>query len=439
MVVVDEAQFRLLPATIATARAYRALAMGDLSDAVKYAQQASRLTPVDDHIKYIQANTLLSLAQYTSGDLEGATHTLTNLRRNSQKPDDLLTTIGITLMLAEIKGIQGKLQEALHIYKQALQLVTSPDTPVSAGMAELHRGISELHCEQGDMEAATHHLLIAKELGRQTLLIGGQYRLCIAEARIMEAQGDLDRALCLLDDAERLYVSNPLPDVHPAAALRARIWVAQGKLTEALIWAQDQGLTPDDHPSFIHEFEYMVLVRMLIARYRNEQADNLIHSAMKLLERLLLSAEDSGRQGSIIEILVLQAIAYHVQNNIPFALASLKRALALAEPEGYIQVFVHEEMATLLQEAEKHGITSNHIIRLKAALSKIEREMMQPLSKRELEVLMLLKTDLSGPEIASTLTIALSTMRTHTQNIYSKLGVTNRRLAVRRAEELNLL
>ncbi len=150
----------------------------------------------------------------------------------------------------------------------------------------------------------------------------------------------------------------PLPDVRPIAALKARVWVAQGRLTEALGWARERGLSVDDDLSYLREFEHITLARVLIARYKSDRADGAIHEAMGLLERLLQAAEEGGRMGSVIEILVLQALAHEAQGDIPLALASLERALTLAEPEGYVRIFVDEglPMAALLREAAKQGI-----------------------------------------------------------------------------------
>ena len=137
---------------------------------------------------------------------------------------------------------------------------------------------------------------------------------------------------------------------------------------------------------------------------------------------------------------------------MPAALASLQRALTLAEPEGYIRIFIDEgpPMASLLSAfmkqgaAAKQGIAPSYVRRLLAAVNKTEdstlvtQGLIEPLSERELEVLRLLGTDLGGPEIARELVVSLNTVRTHTKNIYAKLGVNNRRAAVRRARELDL-
>jgi LuxR family maltose regulon positive regulatory protein len=225
------------------------------------------------------------------------------------------------------------------------------------------------------------------------------------------------------------------------------VYVRQGRLTEALGWARERGLSADDDLSYLREFEHITLARMLIAEYKSERVERSIHEAMGLLERLLQAAKAGGRTGSVIEVLMLQALAHQAQGDTASALVSLERALTLAEPEGYVRIFVDEgpPMAALLREATKHGIAPNYVSQLRGAFGKVEgtrpvtQLLIEPLSERELEVLRLLGTELNGPEIARELMVSLNTMRTHTKNIYSKLGVNNRRAAVRRAEELDLL
>ena len=144
---------------------------------------------------------------------------------------------------------------------------------------------------------------------------------------------------------------------------------------------------------------------------------------------------------------MLQALAQQMRGDVRGALAPLERALSLAEPEGYVRIFVDEgpAMASLLEAAEQHGIARDYVRRLRIAFSGTEvpthatQGLVDPLSQRELDVLRLLGTDLSGPDIARELVLSLNTVRTHTKNIYAKLGVNNRRAAVRRAEELDLM
>ena len=180
-------------------------------------------------------------------------------------------------------------------------------------------------------------------------------------ARVKEAQGDLDGALDLLDEAERQYVESPDPDVRPVAALKTRVWVAQGRLTEALGWTRERGLSAHDDLSYLREFEHITLARVLLARYQSDREERYIHEAMGLLERLLKAAEEGGRMGSVIEILVLQALAHEAQGDSPGALVPLERALPLAEPEGYVRIFVDEgrPMARLLYKALSQGVESD--------------------------------------------------------------------------------
>ena len=271
MVVVDEAEFRSLPASIAAARAYRALALGDISGTKMYARQALALVPEDDSIQRTQATALLGMAEYASGDLPAAEQELLKFQAMMWQANDIANAISITFILANIKLVQGRLHEAVSAYQQSLQLAVSRGAPSFLGASDLYRGLSELLCEQGDLEAAAQHLLTAQQLGEQGALTGWPHRLCVAQARMKEAQGDLAGALDLLDEAERLYVRNPLPD-RPVAALKARTWVRQGQLTEALSWVREQSLSPDDDLSYLREFEHLTLARVLIAQIQNQIA-----------------------------------------------------------------------------------------------------------------------------------------------------------------------
>ena len=237
------------------------------------------------------------------------------------------------------------------------------------------------------------------------------------------------------------------PSVRPVPAVRARVWAAQGRLAEAFGWAREQGLSSEDNLSYLREFEHITLARALLAEYRSERAEHSGRQAIALLDRLLRAAEEGDRAGSVIEILALQAVAHQTRGDIAAALVALERALALAEPEGYLRVFLDAgpPMAALLQAAAERGIAAGYVRLLRSALGDAEDTstatagLIEPLSDRELEVLRLLATDLGGPGIASELYVSLNTLRTHTRNIYAKLGVNNRRAAVRRARELDVL
>ncbi len=240
-------------------------------------------------------------------------------------------------------------------------------------------------------------------------------------------EGDLYGALDLLHEAERLYMSDFSPNVRPIAALKTRVWVAQGRLGEALDWAREQGLSAHDDLSYVREFEHVTLARVLIARYQSDREERSIHEATGLSERLLKAAEEGERTGSVIKILVLQALAHETQGDIPAAHVPLERALTLAEPEGYVRVFVDEgmPMSRLLSEAAAHGIMPNYTGRLLAAFEAEAQGsedrsyslLAEPLSQRELEVLQLIAQGLSNREISERLFLALDTVKGHNRRI----------------------
>jgi LuxR family maltose regulon positive regulatory protein len=265
----------------------------------------------------------------------------------------------------------------------------------------------------------------------------------VVQAQLKEAAGDLETALALLDEAKRVYIQTLIPDLRPIAPLKACIYLKQGRPDKARVWAAERGLSLADEVSYLHEFEHLTLARL-------EIANPLVNT---LLVRLLQAAEAQKRRGGALNILLVQALAHQAQGNRPQALAALESALALAEPEGYVRIFVDEgEEMRLLIKKQSHNrdhplsgyadkllaAFTQPVAAPKSAILHLKSDMIEPLSERELEVLKLLRTDLNGPEIALDCMVSLNTIRTHTQNIYAKLGVNNRRAAVRRAEELNL-
>lgn len=451
-VVVDEEEFRSLPVTIASARAYRAQALGDVSGSVKHARRALDLLPEGDHLGRAIPGALLGLAYWANGDLEAAHRTLADALMSFQRTGNIVAAISGTYGLADIRIDQGRLQEAVRTYERSLRLAKEQGEPLLRGTADLYLGLSGLHLERGDLESAKQHLLKSEELGVHAALPDWPYRRCVAKARMAEAQGELDDALDLLDEAERLYYRSPVPDVRPVTALKTRVWVGQGRLTEALGWAR--GLSVADDLSYLREFEHIVLARVLIAEYKSQGADHSVLEAMGLLERLLQAAEAGGRIGRVIEILVLQALAHHIQGDTSAALDPLQRSLTLAEPEGYVRIVIDEglPMARLLYEALSHGVEPEYIRRLLAAFpvaeseqttsspSRVsESELVEPLSERELEVLQLIAEGLTNQEVATRLYLSLHTVKVHARNIYGKLGAKSRTHAIAKGKALGIL
>jgi LuxR family maltose regulon positive regulatory protein len=446
MVVADEEEYRRLPAAIAVYRAALALARGEPAGTVRHARRALELSLDEDHLSRASAAGFLGLASWGNGDLEAGHRAYSACVDGLRRAGFIADIMGCSNALADIRITQGRLGEAMRTYEQALQLAGEQGGPVLRGTADMYTGISQIHCERGDLRAATQHLLTSQELGEHAGLSQHRYRWRVAMARVAQAEGNLAGAVDLLNEAERCYVSDFFPNVRPVPALRARVWIGQGRVGEALGWAREHDLSVDDDLSYLREFEHITLARLLLARHEDERSQRSVHEAAGLLQRLLLAAAEGGRTGRVIEILILQALAHQAQGDMPTALASLGRAVTLAEPDGYVRIFADEAppILPLLRAVAKQGTRPNYARRLLAAVGTTEvgsgpTTLIDPLSERELDVLRLLGTELDGPAIARELTVSLNTMRTHTKSIYAKLAVTSRRAAVRRAAELDLL
>ncbi len=452
MVVVDEVEFRTLPATIASARAYQAAALGDVPGTVKHARRALDLFPADEHFERAVLAVFLGAAYWASGDLEAAHRSLADVMASVKTADHRSFAIGASYLMADVRMAQGRLNEAAGAYEQSLQLVLEQGESAPDGAAELYVGLSELNRERDNLEAAAQYLLKSKELREQAGLQDNEFRWCVAMAQIQAARGDLAGAFDLLREAERVYKRSPIPYMRPLGAMKIRIRVAQGRLTETLDWERERTLSVDDELSYMREYEHVTLARVLIAWYRSDRSDRFVCEAMGLLERLLRAAEKGERTGSVIEILVLQALAHGAQGNIPSALVPLERALALAEPEGFVRVIVDEgePMRILLRHAAARGGTSSYIRQLLSAFDRSAQpgstsfqaaaaDLLEPLTGREVEILRLVAAGMRNQEIADQLFISLATVKRHIANAYGKLSVSNRIEAIAKANEPNLL
>ncbi len=455
-VYVSEEEFQRLPSAVAMYHSAIALAQSDVANAMKYARKVLELAHENDDFPRGAASSLLGLAAWTSGDLETAYQMFSNGMTHLQRVGFISDVIGGSVTLADIRSTQGRLQEAMSIYERGLQLATKQGEPVLRGAADMHVGMSGLYYEHNELNTAEQHLLKSKELGELNGLPKNPYRWRVAMSQILESQGDLEGAVDLLDEAESLYVGDFSPNIRPIAALKARVWIKQGELEKTLDWARERELSIEEEPSYLREFEQITFVRVLLSQYQSDHSISLLQDAMGLLERLLKAAEEGGRIGSVIEILILQALAHQMQDDISTALTSLERALKLAEPEGYMRIFLAEgaSMAELIREMDARGIMPGYTRKLLSAFEVEDQSadvgtppsaapasasLIEALSQRELDILRLFKTEMSGPEIAQELVIALSTVRTHTKSIYNKLNVNSRRGAVKRAIELGLI
>ena len=406
-----------------------------------------------DHVTRAGAYALSGLASWSAGDLDVAHRAYSRSVEGLRRGGNLSDVLGCSVTLADIRITQGRLTEAMTAYETALQLASRQPGRLR-GTADMYIGIAALRLERGDVDAATEYLGRGQELGEEFGLPQYPYRRLMTTALVQEAQGDPAGALELLEQAERVYTADFLPNVRPVPALRARLLASHGKVADALAWVSEHGLSVDDDLSYIHEYEHIALAEVMLARHTTQPTGSTLQATHGLLERLLVEAQRGARTGNVIEILALQALAHHASGSTGQALPPLQRALTLAEPEGYVLVFTRHgaPMASMLSrlapgmpdraylqrliaESGKHPASPNGA---EPGRSATTQRLVDPLSPRELEVLRLLSTDLDGPELARHLVVSLNTLRTHTKNIYAKLDVTSRRAAVRRAAELDL-
>lgn len=450
MVLVDEKEIQTLPARIAFARAYNAQTQLDFSATVKYAELAIKLAPEGDQFMRAGAAAILGGSYWASGDLDAACKSMSDWIDSSLKAGNFIFSIASESGKAEIQTAQGHLHEALRTYEQSLQHASTYGSEVNQILAHHHLGLALLHHEMGNDESAAQYFQQSMELEKQSTLVEFPYRRSLAQARLKESEEDLDAALEFLDEAKRLYISTPIPNTRPAEALKTRIYLKHGQLSKAQDWVRESGIKVNDELSYLREFEHITLARVLIVEYQSVASEDKMKDALGLLSRLLQTAEDAKRMGSMLEILTVQALAFHAHSETSQALASLKHALTLAETEGYFRFFVNEgkpmaELLTALSHAREDERLNNYVHKLMNAFDKTKPEpanaqsLIDPLSERELEVLRLVADGLSNDEISQKLFLALSTVKGHNLRIFGKLQAKSRTEAVARARELGLL
>ncbi|MBK8618442.1 MAG: helix-turn-helix transcriptional regulator [Anaerolineales bacterium] len=447
---MDEKEIQTLPARIAFARAYNAQTQLDFSATIKYAEMAIKLAPAGDEFIRAGAAAILGGSYWANGDLDAACKSMSDWIDSSLKAGNFIFSIASEAGKAEILTAQGHLREALRTYEQSLQLAASHGSEVNQIIAHHHLGLALLHHEMGNDKSAAQYFHQSTELGRQSTLVDFPYRKSLAQARLKEFEGDLDAALEFLDEASRLYINTPIPNTRPVEALKACIYLKQEQFSKAQDWVRECGIKVNDELSYLRELEHIILARVLIAEYQSTASETKIQDALILLSRLLQTAENAKRMGSMIEILMVQAFAFHAHGESSHAFEALKRALTLAEPEGYFRFFVNEgksmaKLLTALSHSHVDERLENYIQKLLSAFGKTKPEpvnaqpLIDPLSERELEVLRLVADGLSNDEIGQKLFLAVSTVKGHNLRIFGKLQAKSRTEAIVRARELGLL
>ena len=458
----DTEDLRSAPATLWVYRAALAQALGDVPATVAHARHAVDLAGAEDHFVRGAGGGILGLAAWAGGDVEEALTTFSEAVRSLHAAGNLVDELDSTVVLGDMWLTAGRPHRARRLYEQALVTATRGGEPYPRATADLHVGLAELDRERNDLAGAAAHLETARVLREHSTITENRYRWFVAAAQVRAASGDHVGAVKLLDQAHALYRPGFYPELRPIAAMRARVQIAAADLGAAEEWALDRGVTTGDDAAFLWEYEHLTLVRLLLARHLRDADAGGTRSAgplsdvLALLERLHADAAPT-RAGSLLEIGMLRAVTLHAGGDRAEALAELERALIRApEPEGYVRLFLDEgaPMLALLHDAAASAGSGGsdegrrHARRLldTAASAQVSPAvapggvpMADPLSEREIQVLRRLDSDLTGPEIARQLFVSLNTLRTHTKRIFTKLDVTNRSAAVRRARELGLL
>jgi LuxR family maltose regulon positive regulatory protein len=435
---------------VAALRAFVAICRGNPHRAIELALQSLSRLPSDYHLVRGGVGSMLGDAYRQTDNVTVASDAYTEALVNCQLAGNLPTAMIITNDLAQLHAVQGQLHRAADLYKQVLEWGAGrhrsryPAERATMGLGELFR-------EWNELEEAEQYL----REGIEQCELGGYARYLIfgytSLARVRAALGDAIAAAELLQEAAKVANTTGVSRyASQVDAHRVRLWLSSpgSSQTGAREWAQVCGLSAEDQPTYLRETEYLTLARVLITIGRDEGDPDLLSSATMLLERLRLAAESGGRLGSLIEVLVLLSLSLQAQGKTGKAVAVLERALALAEPQNYVRIFVDEgiPMATLLRQTAAQGVLLDYVARLLSAFGdpaapglSSNQQLVDPLTDREQEVLRLLAVGLSNREIALELSISTNTVKTHVRRIYSKLDVSNRTQAAARAREHSLL
>ncbi|HEX6581359.1 MAG TPA: LuxR C-terminal-related transcriptional regulator [Actinomycetota bacterium] len=459
-----------VPAAIALLRSELAGARGDPEGMAEYAASALSEMAEEEHGPRFWARWLSGAeAELMRGRLAEAERASAELLAEGHAaPDPLPGMVSPLSWLGQVQQARGSLTAALRTHREALRLATlssqarmkgpAPTTYIftsayQEGLA--HLGIAQVLYERDLLEDALRHVEEGIELGRQETWF--REHALVISAWIRDAMGQAETALEAMNEASRLQASPEVNSLwHPAASERARLLVAQGQTAEAERWTEERGLTEDDDVSYLRERDHLVLARVLLARSEPGRA-------LRLVERVDELARSQDRIRSLIQIRAVGSLAMQATGDHQGALALLADVLALGRPEGFIRVFADEgpPMAALLQSlirARRHGgraaasrAEREHVNRVVRAFrspvghlevpgtAPVEAGPIEPLTRRELEVLGLMAAGRRNQQIADELVVTLDTVKRHVSHIFDKLGTASRTEAIARARELRFL
>jgi LuxR family maltose regulon positive regulatory protein len=446
-----------VPATVTTQRAYLAALRGDAEGAASFASRALLEIGEDEWMVASIARWNLALAEWLRGRLAEAEGALSSTISEWRAVGERGLAAVMRDHLGQIQRAQGRLDAARGTYQAALAITAPPDGPAMPGAGAAHVGLAEVAYERNEFDTALWHITQGIPLCRQFVYTPPLATGLATLAWIRQVNGDPDGASEAMGQAER---AAPGPGVtvllNPVPVRRARLQLAQGDLAAAAGWAHQRGLGPDDELGYPREPEYLVLARVLLAQER-------LSPALALLKRLDVTAAAQGRTGSLIEIRALQALASAAIGDEDAALGCLAGALSLGCPGGYVRVFADEgpPMAALLgrlfaaeraEQAASPSVPLGYLARVlrafggKEAVETAGRStaqavlgLVEQLTARELEVLVLLAAGAPNPRIAAELVVTLDTVKKHVSHLLGKLGAANRTEAVTRARQLGLI
>jgi LuxR family maltose regulon positive regulatory protein len=434
---------------IAATRAFFAFYRGDVPAISRYARRALEYLPAQDLAWRSAATNVLGDAYDFKGEMAAAYRARLEALEVSRAAGNSYQIMIANLKLAIVLRRQGRLQRVIEICRQQMQMAREHGMSQTVVAGWLLAIWGEVLAELNDLDRAVQRARKGVELcerGGDLAMLGWSY-LCLT--RVLFSRGELTEAAEIVHKLEHTAREYDVPPwiTNLRAVWQARLWLAQGRLEAAFQWAQERGLDAAGASTYLHEMEHIVLARILMAQGRLDEATGL-------LQRLLGAAEAGRRTTRMIEILALQALAFQTGGKPTQAMNALERALTLAEPGGFLRIFVDEgrPMARLLHQAAARGVAPDYARRLLAAFPVAEpkqaapskaqvlgSELVEPLSEREIEVLQLIAEGLTNREIAARLFLSLNTVKAHTRNIYGKLGVHSRTQAVGRAQALGIL
>ena len=433
---------------------------GDLQQSIQLCHRALELLPTEDAVFRGFAVRNMGAIYRLNGDVKSTIKAFEEAVRLGQRTHDPIGTAAAMNCLAETYVVRGQLHASKALYEKALEIAADGKGRRFPVAVKVLVGLADLNRQWNNLELGTQLAWEAIDLGRSWIEVWAMGAF-IPLARIRQALGDSSSAREAMQEAERLAVEYDATDIDDiaVAAFQARLWVAQGNINAAERWAEERDLDAESArcgltgparsatPYYVREIEYISLARLYIAQKRTKDA-------LVVLQSLGNAAEKLGRTGIVTEILVLKTLALSLQRKTDQALEALGRAISLAEPERYVRLFVDEgtELIPLLRRVAARGIAPRYVNELLAvftdsaarragsALFSCEtQELVEPLSKREMDVLRLLNTHLTSTHMANELFVAVSTVRSHIKSIYGKLDVHSREEAVQCAQELGLL